>query len=152
MLLWPLNEMVDETYTVYWRLCADSGCAPRSAAARGEWRTALGFLLQGQELGNEKLSVAAARGQCERDARCTSFCYNCGPTDCAAGEDEQLVTVYFKTFAEPREQIRNDPNNFWHSHLLEVDAAADSDCERRSAASEQMHLSSYRQGNPFEQT
>lgn len=144
--------MVDETYTVYWRLCADGGCVPRSTA-RGEWRAALGFLVQGQELSSEagRLTVAVARQQCERDARCTSFCYNCGPTDCAVGED-QLVTVYFKTFAEPRMQIRHDPNNFWHSHLLEVDAAADSDCERGSAASEQMHLSSYRQGNPFEDT
>ena len=138
--------MVDETYTVYWRLCADGGCA---TAARGEWRAARGFLVQGQELGNEKVTVGAARRICERDARCTSFCYNCGPTDCARGKDT-LVTAYFKTFAEPREQIRSDPDNFWHSHLLEVDTAADSDCEQDSATSEQVHLSSYRQGNPFE--
>ena len=32
VLLWPLNEMVDETYTVYWRLCAAAtvSCSPCS--------------------------------------------------------------------------------------------------------------------------
>ena len=141
--------MVDETYTVYWRLCAEGGCASRTAATRGAWRAARGFLVQGQDLWQLRVTVAAARQLCEPDERCTSFCYNCGQADCAAGEEE-VVTMYFKTYAEPREQIRRDPNYFWHSHFLEADAATDSDCERASAASEQIHLSGYRQGNPFE--
>lgn len=33
VLMWPLNEMVDETYTVYWRFCGVDGC-PKIEACR----------------------------------------------------------------------------------------------------------------------
>jgi hypothetical protein len=150
VLLWPLNEMVDETYTVYWRLCAAAGgCAPRAGAGRGAWRTQRGFLIKGQELGSEEVTVAAARALCLADARCTSFCYNCGARDCAGAEDE-TVTVYFKTFAEPKENIQRHPTDHWHSHYLEVEEPKD--CEGGKGGGEELHLSNYRQGNPFEQS
>ena len=75
--MWPLNEMVDESYTVYWRLCPEGGCrAPKTA--RGVWSEASGYLVAGQDLASEETTASKARRSCFDDPRCTSFCYNCG--------------------------------------------------------------------------
>ena len=96
-----------------------------------------------QDLASEETTASKARRTCFDDPRCTSFCYNCGAREC---DPDQLVTVYFKTYAEPKEHIQRHPSDFWHTHLLEDPAAGQTTgCTSAGAAAggEQLHLANY---------
>ena len=124
--MWPLNEMIDETYTVYFRFCAEAGCPRlRPRRSKATWHEEDGYLLQGSghDLYEKRVPIAEARRVCAADPKCTSFTANCATAGC-----EAETVVYFKSYDVPQKHIDGRPAApqpegaaGWHSFY--VDAA-----------------------------
>ena len=123
--MWPLNEMIDETYTVYFRFCAEAGCPrlrPRRSTAT--WHEEDGYLLQGSghDLYEKRVTIAEARRLCAADPQCTSFCANCATAACKA--EPASLAVYFKSYDSAREMVGRQEAGVlprWRSFMLPED-------------------------------
>ena len=107
VLLWPLNEMIDETYTVYSRLCPEDGCPlGRSKRQAAAWKVAKGFLISSAsgDLFQKSVTVDEAQALCAADPKCTSFTLHCGEQSTQQCK-QQRGTVYFKSFESPEDMV-----------------------------------------------
>ena len=122
VLMWPLNEIIDETYTVYFRFCrAPEGCPiGRPKRRSAVWRDAAGFLTQGTgaDLFERRVSIVDAKRLCREDSRCTSYTARCG-VDCATST--ALHDVYFKSYDAPEEALGQSLE--WRSFFLIAEEA-----------------------------
>lgn len=124
-LMWPISEMVDETYTVYWRFCPEGVCEHTPREQKTAWKSVAGYLIanRGMDLYDKAVTVSEARRLCASDLRCSSFCYRCG-ADCETHGD-RVWTIFFKSFETPLENIGTDVDGGdrdWRTHYLENDA------------------------------
>ena len=125
VLMWPLNEMIDETYTVYFRLCASSGCpVEKLPRDNSRWLEADGYLVQGlgADLYSKITTISQAKATCAADTLCTSFSANCASHACTA--ELGHLEVFFKSYNTPLDQLgRQDGAGLprWHTFYLPED-------------------------------
>ena len=123
--MWPLNEMIDETYTVYFRFCAEAGCPRlRPRRSKATWHEEDGYLLQGSghDLYEKRVPIAEARRVCAADPKCTSFTANCATAACEA--EPAPPTIYFKSYDSAREMVGRQEAGVlprWRSFMLPED-------------------------------
>lgn len=122
VLLWPLHDMIDETYTVYFRACAAAGCTrERPVRDVSRWLDAKGYLpeKQGSDLYSKQTTIAQAKAFCATDAACTSFCADCTTRACA--DEPAPLSVHFKSFTAPGDAIGQAEGSGWHTFFLPQD-------------------------------
>ena len=125
VLMWPLNEMIDETYTVYFRLCASSGCPVEKLPRNGSrWLETDGYLPEGLggDLYSKTTTISQAKAICAADTSCSSFSANCASRACTA--EPGHLQVFFKSYDTPLDRVgRQDGAGLprWHTFYLPED-------------------------------